>query len=175
MPGGSLARNLSLTVVDERSSHGRRERHFRDPVELESLVHLERVPARKRDHRRQDGVRDTGGHWVRAHHFLVKVFAEPFVGACSFLAGDDDLAREGVGLLPKLVLGKEHIHVYETVTATEQIRDEEGVQALADTARAHRDECAHDAHASQRQASGTPRGLRCERRWCGGTPTPYPC
>ena len=81
----------SLAVDDERSSHNRRERHFRDPVELESLVHLEPLPARKCDHLRQDGVRETGGHRVPAHHLLVKVFAEPFVGAGVLLAGDDDL------------------------------------------------------------------------------------
>ena len=77
-------------------------------MELESL--LEPLPAR----------RETGGH-RDAHHLLVKVFAEPFVGAGSLLAGDDDLAREGVGLPSKLVLGVEHIHVHKTVTATEQI------------------------------------------------------
>ena len=38
------------------------------------------------------------------------------------------------------------------MTATEQVRDEAGVQALADAARAHRDEGAHVADASQRQA-----------------------
>ena len=38
------------------------------------------------------------------------------------------------------------------MTATEQVRDEAGVQTLADAARAHRDEGAHDADASQRQA-----------------------
>ena len=57
-----------------------------------------------------------------------------------------------VGLLPKLVLGVEHVHVHETVTAAEQVRDEAGVEALTNTARAHRDEGAHDADASQRQA-----------------------
>ena len=59
-------------------------------MELESLVHLEPLPARKCDHLRQDGVRETGGHRVPAHHLLVKVFVEPFVGAGSLLAGDDD-------------------------------------------------------------------------------------
>ena len=38
------------------------------------------------------------------------------------------------------------------MTATEQVRDEAGVQALADATRAHRDEGAHDGDASQRQA-----------------------
>ena len=33
-----------LAVGDERSSHNRRERHFRHPVELESLFHLEPLP-----------------------------------------------------------------------------------------------------------------------------------
>ena len=33
----------------------------------------------------------TGDHWVPTHHFLPKVFAEPFVGAGGPLAGDDDL------------------------------------------------------------------------------------
>ena len=56
------------------------------------------------------------------------------------------------GLLSKLVLGKERIHVHETVTATEQVRDEACVQALADVAQAHRDEGAHDCDASQRHA-----------------------
>ena len=51
-----------------------------NPVELESLVHLEPLPARKCDHLRQDGVRETGGHRVPAHHLRVKFFAEPFVG-----------------------------------------------------------------------------------------------
>ena len=37
------------------------------------------------------------------------------------------------------------------MTATEQVRDEAGVQALADAARDHRDEGAHDGDASQRQ------------------------
>ena len=78
-----------LTVDDERSSHNRRERHFRNPVELESLVHLEPLPARKCDHLRQDGVQKTGGHRVPAHHLLVN--AEPFVGAGGLLACDDDL------------------------------------------------------------------------------------
>ena len=32
-----------LAVDDERSSHNRRERHFRHPVELECLVHLEHI------------------------------------------------------------------------------------------------------------------------------------
>ena len=96
MPWGGLARrcaltNLPLSVDDETSSHNQRERHFRDPVELESLVHLEPLPARKCDHLRQDGAREMGGHRVPAHHLLVKVFAEPFVGAGSLLAGDDDL------------------------------------------------------------------------------------
>ena len=52
----------------------------------------------------------------------------------------------------RLVLCIEHIDVHETVTATEQVRDETGVQALADAARAHRDEGAHDADASQCRA-----------------------
>ena len=68
-------------VDDERPSRVRRERHFRDPVELESLVHVELLPARKRDHPRQDRVRETGGHRVSARHLLAKVFAEPSVGA----------------------------------------------------------------------------------------------
>ena len=55
-------------------------------------------------------------------------------------------------VLPKLVLGVEHVHVHETATATKQVRDEAGVEALADTARVHRDEGAHDADTSQRQA-----------------------
>ena len=46
-----------LTVGGERSSQNQRERHFRNPVELESLVHLEPLPARKCDHLHQDGVR----------------------------------------------------------------------------------------------------------------------
>ena len=36
-----------LSVDDERSSHNRRERHFRNPVGLESLVHLEPLPVQK--------------------------------------------------------------------------------------------------------------------------------
>ena len=55
------------------------------------------------------------------------------------------LAREGVGLLRVVVRGKEHIHVQETVHATEEVRDEAGVQTLADAAGAHGDEGAHDA------------------------------
>ena len=62
------------------------------------------------------------------------------------------LAREGVGLFPELVLGKEHIHVHDTVHVTEEVRDKAGVQTLTDAARAHRDEGAHDANTSQRQA-----------------------
>ena len=75
------ANSPPLTVGDERSSHHRRERHFRNPVELESIVHLEPLPARKCDHLRQDGVRETGGYRVPAQHLLVKLFAEPVVGA----------------------------------------------------------------------------------------------
>ena len=65
---------------------------------------------------------------------------------------DVHLAREGVGLRSKLVLGREHFHVHGTVTATEQVRDEAGVQTLADAAWAHHAGGAHDADASQRQA-----------------------
>ena len=85
------ADKLPLAVDGERSSHNRWERHFRFSVELESLVHLEPLPARKCDHLHQGGVRETGGHRVPAHHLLVKVLAEPFVGAGGLLAGDDDL------------------------------------------------------------------------------------
>ena len=80
-----------LAYDDEKPSHDRRERHFRGSVELESLVHLEPLPARNCDHLRRDGVRETGGHRVPSHRLLVKVFAEPFVGAGSLLAGDHDL------------------------------------------------------------------------------------
>ena len=54
------------------------------------------------------------------------------------------------------------------MTATEQVRDEAGVQVLPDAARAHRDEDAHNVDASQRQAylqrAGTPRRQRCQRK-----------
>ena len=59
------------------------------------------------------------------------------------------LVCEGVGLLSELVFGKEHIHV--TVTATEQVRDEASVQALADAARATVKKARTDVDASQRQ------------------------
>ena len=56
-------------------------------------------------------------------------------------------------LLSKLVLGREHIHVHENRgLPPNRFRDEAGVEVLADAARAHRDEGAHDADASQRQA-----------------------
>ena len=137
-----------LAVDDERPSHDRRERHFRNLVELESLVHLEPLPARKREHLRRDRVRESGGHRVSAHHLLIIVFAEPFVGAGTLLAGYDDLACE----LSVCFLGVEHVHAHETVTAVKQVRDEASVEALTNTARAHRHEGAHDADASQRQA-----------------------
>ena len=38
------------------------------------------------------------------------------------------------------------------MTATDQVRDEAGVQVLLDAARGHRDESAQDADASQRRA-----------------------
>ena len=62
------------------------------------------------------------------------------------------LARESVGLLSKLFLAGDTVHVHETVTVTEQVRDEAGVQSLADATGAPRDEGARVADASQRRA-----------------------
>ena len=93
VPGRRLARRSAVTnlLVQLMIKDRLTERHFRHPVELERVVHLEPVPARKCDHLRQDGVRETGGHRVPAHHLLEKVFAEALVGAGGLLAGDDDL------------------------------------------------------------------------------------
>ena len=54
VPGGEVRKALCtnkppLTVYDERSSHNRRERHFRNPMELVSLIRLEPLPAHKCD------------------------------------------------------------------------------------------------------------------------------
>ena len=86
VPGGRLAKRCALTNLALQLTM--RDRLIIDgnvisvtPWKLRVSFISKLFQPDKCDHLSQDGVRETGGQWVPAHHLLVKVFAEPFVGA----------------------------------------------------------------------------------------------